>query len=107
MKSTRSLLLLAVCLAPAAPLFAVVAAPSESAARDAAGQYRSAFEGYRPHRDQNVADWRSVNDEVARAGGHIGIMRDQQSGAAKGGIQGEPGQAPVRGAPKAPAGHGH
>jgi len=43
-----------------------VAAPSP--------QYRSAFDGYRPFRDEKLRPWREVNDEVERAGGHIGIF---------------------------------
>lgn len=38
-------------------------------------RYESAFAGYAPYREQNIAPWRDVNDEVARAGGHAGIFR--------------------------------
>jgi hypothetical protein len=38
--------------------------------------YRSAFEGYRKHEDLPRADWRESNDEAARIGGHIGILRE-------------------------------
>ncbi len=37
-------------------------------------QYRSAFTGYQPFREQKLAPWRELNDDVHKAGGHIGIM---------------------------------
>ena len=37
--------------------------------------YQSAFEGYRPYREQDVDSWRAVNDEVAKIGGHIGVLK--------------------------------
>ena len=40
-------------------------------------KYVSPFAGYAPYREQDVASWRDVNDEVARAGGHAGIFRDR------------------------------
>lgn len=46
------------------------------ASRVPAVTYRSAFEGYQPYRDQEVAPWREVNDEVARIGGHIGVLKE-------------------------------
>ena len=40
----------------------------------------SAFEGYRPYRDEALAPWREVNDEVGRVGGHSGVVRaDRQA----------------------------
>jgi hypothetical protein len=79
--------------------------------------YRSAFDNYVPYREQAIAPWREVNEEVARVGGHTGIFRGAghgmhgQSAPAKP-PAGEPasgateagGQPPVRGAPKPPAG---
>ncbi len=38
--------------------------------------YRSAFEDYRPFREQELAPWRRVNEEVARVGGHAGVVKD-------------------------------
>jgi hypothetical protein len=35
-------------------------------------EFRSAFDGYRPFADQELADWRKANEEVATAGGHAG-----------------------------------
>lgn len=37
-------------------------------------KYDSAFAGYQPFREQKLAPWREVNDEVHKAGGHIGIF---------------------------------
>jgi hypothetical protein len=47
-------------------------------------KYESGFAGYVSFREEKLAPWREVNDEVARAGGHIGIVR----GAAGHGGQG-------------------
>jgi hypothetical protein len=45
-------------------------------ARSAAPPARaSAFEGYRPYRDEALAPWREVNDEVGSVGGHSGVVR--------------------------------
>jgi hypothetical protein len=37
-------------------------------------KYDSAFTGYQPYREQKLAPWRELNDEVHKAGGHIGIF---------------------------------
>ncbi len=37
-------------------------------------QYQSAFKDYQPFRAQNLAPWRELNDEVHKAGGHLGIF---------------------------------
>ena len=36
----------------------------------------SAFASYRSYRDEPLADWRAVNDEVRGLGGHGGHIRD-------------------------------
>lgn len=36
-------------------------------AKAAPVEFRSAFEGYRPFADQDLADWRRANDEVRAA----------------------------------------
>jgi hypothetical protein len=85
--------------------------------------YRSAFDGYVPYREQPLASWREVNDEVGRVGGHVGIFRSGVHASQGHGTPSKPapgegpsstrqdpaGQAPARGAPKAPAvgHHGH
>jgi len=54
--------------------------PADPAAPVPAPQYQSTFEGYRGFRETPLAPWRDVNDEVARVGGHIGILRGQSGG---------------------------
>lgn len=66
--------------------------PADPAVRVPAPKYQSAFSGYRPLREEPVAPWREVNDEVARIGGHLGIVRGQAP------AQGQSGH--VHGAPK-------
>ena len=61
--------------------------------------YQSAFEGFRSHREEPIADWRAVNEDVARAGGHIGIMRNTP-------VRSAPAAAAPK-APPAPAAHSH
>jgi hypothetical protein len=39
----------------------------------------SAFAGYRSFRDEPVAPWREVNDEVSRVGGHVGVLRADEA----------------------------
>ena len=42
----------------------------------------SAYEGYRPFREEEMVPWVEVNDEVRRLGGHMGHMKDETSPAA-------------------------
>ena len=71
----RTTLTLGLLLAQGSPLFAAQAQPTDAAAPVPPAGYRSAFEGYRASVDEPVADWRALNEEVARVGGHAGIMR--------------------------------
>ena len=90
--------------------------PADPAAAAPAVNYESAFTGYQPFREEEVRDWRALNEEVSRAGGHIGIMGGARGHAGHGsakpagkaapGASAEP-QPAVRGAPQAPAGGGH
>ncbi|RPJ47097.1 MAG: hypothetical protein EHM16_07295 [Betaproteobacteria bacterium] len=48
--------------------------PADPRAAVPAPAYTSAFAGYRPLRDEPLAPWRDVNDEVARIGGHLGMF---------------------------------
>jgi hypothetical protein len=98
MNRTRRLLPSCICLALASPLFAATPAPADPSAPAPPVSYKSAFESYRGYREEPLADWRAVNDEVGRIGEHVGIFR---APAAAGG------QPPVRGAPQAPAAAGH
>ena len=66
--------------------------PTDPGASAPAVRYESAFAGYRGFREEPLAPWRSVNDDVARTGGHVGILRGAQHGG--------------HGAPKPPAATG-
>ena len=81
MKSICSVVLLGACLA--VPTVASGAAPSEvhPSSPTPASAYRSAFADYRPFQDEPITDWRALNEGVAQAGGHVGIMRDASSSA--------------------------
>jgi hypothetical protein len=69
------------CTAATAPLNALAQQgstrpdPAAPGAAVAPLKYESAFTGYAPFRDQPPASWRELNDEVARVGGHLGILR--------------------------------
>ena len=58
--------------------------PADPAASTPATKYESAFSGYRGFREEPLAPWRDVNDEVARAGGHIGIVGGAHGGHVSG-----------------------
>lgn len=81
-----------VCAAGAAG--AQTPAPREAAVA-APPAYRSAFEGYRPYVEEPPALWREVNDTVGRVGGHVGVLRADESSA--------PPPPVTFGAPPAPA----
>lgn len=51
--------------------------PADAQARVPAATYRSAFEGYRRFEGERRANWREANDEAARVGGHVGILREK------------------------------
>jgi hypothetical protein len=73
--------------------------PTNAGVRVPAVKYESAFAGYAPYREEKLAPWRDLNDEVARAGGHIGIFR----GAGNAG-HGGTAPGPAKPAPGEPAG---
>ena len=80
MTSIRSVVLLSACLA--APISsAAVPAEAEPSHPTLKITYRSAFADYRPFREEPVTDWRALNDDVAQAGGHVGIMRGTNAAA--------------------------
>ena len=68
--------------------------PADSSATVPAVKYQSAFTGYLPFRDENLAPWREANDEAARIGGHMGIV---------GGAGGHAGHAATKPAIQPPA----
>lgn len=49
--------------------YAQITAPQTDQRKSAAKPYQSAFEGYRAHTDEPVADWKTANDTAARIGG--------------------------------------
>jgi hypothetical protein len=51
------------------------ATAQESSSGQARVEYRSSFEDYRPWSAEPLRDWRAVNDEVERLGGHAGHLR--------------------------------
>lgn len=71
--------------------------PVQSGARVPEIKHESAFEKYAPYREQPLAAWREVNDEVARVGGHIGMF-----GGAGHADHGQPGPAPASASKEAP-----
>ena len=58
-------------------MFPLTARAQSSPQQDATASqpYRSAFEGYRPFNEAKVGNWRELNDEVSRVGGHAGAMK--------------------------------
>jgi hypothetical protein len=59
-------------------------ASGEPSARLAVPPYRSPLHGFPPYRaDEPLRDWREVNDEVGRLGGHVGHLRGQLRGQSR------------------------
>jgi hypothetical protein len=54
--------------------------PLDAQAKAPPVEFRSAFEGYRPFADQDLANWRTANEEVGAAGGHAGHRPGQGPG---------------------------
>jgi len=75
--------------------------PTDSGTAVPAVKYESAFTSYLPFREEKLAPWREVNDEVGRVGGHLGIF----GGAAGHGGHGaaKPAVQPPAPKPSAPA----
>ncbi len=57
--------------------------PDDAATPVAPTAYDSAFKGYQPFRDEPLAPWREVNDTAQQVGGHVGVLRAEQQGAAQ------------------------
>ncbi len=77
MKHSHWLWLAALAAGTASAQAPTRADPADPGARVAPPVYRSALEGYRKLEDVPRADWRGSNDEAARIGGHIGILREE------------------------------
>lgn len=108
--------LLFIPAAYATPLLAAAPGPIDSGAAVPPVAYESAFSGYRAYADEPLADWRTINDEVARIGGHAGVLREQPADGGHGlhkpeqAVREVPavhGQAPARAAPNSAAEHRH
>ncbi len=54
--------------------------PADPRAEAPPTRYESAFTGYQSFRDEKLAPWREVNDEVGRIGGQIGIFGGAHAG---------------------------
>jgi len=76
--------LAAAWLPPAAAQPQPLSNPADPQAAVPPAKYESAFAGYRPYREEKVAPWRDVNDDVARVGGHVGIVGGAGGHAAHG-----------------------
>ena len=72
------LALLLALLGLASPALAQAPDAARADAKVPPVRYESAFEKYRPHSEPELRPWREVNDEVGKAGGHIGIFRAEQ-----------------------------
>ena len=71
--------------------------PADPAAPAPAVRYESVFTTYRGFREESLVPWRDANDEVARVGGHVGIV-----GGAGRGIPAARPAAPAGGTAPAP-----
>ena len=76
--------------------------PAYPGGRAAQAGYESAFAGYRPFREEKLAPWREVNDEVGRIGGHAGMFRSAGGRDAKAEPSRPAPAAPARSGPPAP-----
>lgn len=79
MKHGYWLLLAALAAGTASAQAPTRADPTDPAARAPAPTYRSAFGGYKRIESAKPKAWREANDESARIGGHIGILREQMA----------------------------
>jgi hypothetical protein len=52
--------------------------PADPRASVPSTPYRSDFEGYRSLEEAKRTPWREANDEAARIGGHVGILRGRE-----------------------------
>ena len=80
MSSIFSVVPLGACLAVSTVASAAVP-PHGHQSPPAEISYQSAFADYRPYQEEPLTDWRALNEGVAHAGGHVGIMRGANSDA--------------------------
>jgi hypothetical protein len=76
--------LAAAWLSPAAAQQSARSHPADPAVAVPAVTYTSAFTGYQPLGTEKTGPWRELNDEVGRAGGHVGILRGSGTASATG-----------------------
>jgi hypothetical protein len=86
----------AIALAPLAG--AAQPNPAQPEAPVPTAKYESAFAGYLPFREEKLAPWREINEEVGKVGGHV-RMFGGAGHSAHGGAKPEP----VKPAPGQPA----
>lgn len=55
--------------------------PADPSAPVPPSKYESPFASYLLYREPDLTPWQEVNDEVARAGGHLGILKGTGHGA--------------------------
>ena len=77
--------------------------PANPQAKASPLEYRSAFDGYQPFGDPELADWRKANAEVGAAGGHAGQAPGQ--GAGQQTTKPQPGKRESSAAPAEHGGH--
>jgi hypothetical protein len=94
-----------VVLAASAPLAAAQQQaakphPADPTAPVPATRHESVLSGYRGYREEPLAPWREMNDEVARTGGHIGIVGGAgRTGSSHGSGTAKPVAPPAQSAP--------
>ena len=76
---TRFLIALTSSATLAATCFAQTPAASNAAGKSGAAPLRSAFDGYRAYNDEEVSNWKTANENVARIGGWREYARQTQS----------------------------
>lgn len=59
----------------AVPWYGLAAVAGMAAAQPSTVTYDSAYAGYNVYREGPMVAWRALNDEAARIGGHVGIVR--------------------------------
>jgi hypothetical protein len=57
--------------------------PADPKVRTPSVEYRSAFAEYQKYSEPELVPWRAANEEVAAAGGHVGMARGQGKGEDK------------------------
>jgi len=105
--SIRAFAALAAALVLAAPAGAQSRPrPDDPAVKTPPPARASAYEGYRPFREEEIAPWREVNEEVGRLGGHSGHVGKDDMGKDAAHTAPPPAAQPPAGATAQPAARG-